>query len=39
LMAASPIPNVKRRNFVPSDVRRIDRLWDRLRTKEKAGEE
>src|SRR5205085_506745 len=34
-MAASPIPKVKRRNFVPSGVRRIDRLWERPRMNEK----
>src|SRR6185295_11892326 len=40
-MAASPIPNVKRRNLVPSDVKRIDRRRDRprkeVRTVEKSG--
>lgn len=32
-MAASPIPKVKRRNLVPSDVKRIDRRRDMPRTK------
>ena len=36
-MAASPIPNVKSRNLVPSGVRRIDRHRDMLEAKENAG--